>query len=154
MIPNQTKVELFNGTIDLDADVIRVALYNNATAFTPDPDVHATVADVFGGTTPAATEFGDTNYTRKDVTLPVIRQDNAVDQAQWDADDITWTALGGTETIQGAIIYKRVGADDTTPADDPIIRVIDDSTEADLPKATNGSDITIAWDASGIVTLG
>ena len=154
MIPNQTKLELINGTIDLDADTIRVALYNNAIAFTPDPDVHQTVADVFGGTAPAAEEFTDTNYTRQTLATPVNRRDDTVDQAQFDAADITWTQLGGTQTIQGVIIYKQVGADDTTPADDPIIRVIDDADDPDLPKPTNGSDITIAWDAAGIVTLG
>ena len=154
MIPNNTKVQLFDGNIDLVTDTIRIALYNNSTAFTPDPDVHAYVADVFGGTTPAATEFADTNYSRLDVPTRSTRQNNTADQAEWDAGDVTWTALGGTETIQGAIIYRQVGADDTTPADDEIIRIIDDATEADLPLATNGSDVTIAWDASGIATLG
>lgn len=152
MIPNQTKLELFNGTIDLSTDTIRAALYNDAIAYTPDPDTHDTVADVLDGT--VAEEFSDTNYAREDVTTPVTREDDAVDQAQWDGDDITWASLGGTQTIQGVVLYKQVGADDSTPADDPIIRVIDDSEEADLPKATNGSDITISWDASGILTLG
>ena len=152
MIPNNTKVQLFDGNIDLVTDTIRIALYNDSIAFTPDPDVHAYVADVLDGV--VAAEFGDTNYTRLDVPTRSTRQNNTADQAEWDAGDVTWSALGGTETIQGAIIYRQVGADDTTPADDEIIRIIDDSTEADLPLATNGSDVTIAWDASGIATLG
>lgn len=154
MIPNNTKLALFNGAIDLSTDTIRAALYNDTTAFTPDPDVHQYVSDVFGGATPPAQEFGDTNYARQTVDTPVTRRDDAVDQAQYDGGDVTWTSLGGTETIQGVILYRQVGADDTTPADDEIIRIIDDATEADLPKPTNGSDITIAWDASGIITMG
>lgn len=151
MIPNRTKLALFDGEINLQTDTIRVALYNDSIPFTPDPDTHAFVGDVLNGT--AANEFGDTNYTRQALDLPDTRQDNTVDQAQWDGADITWNSLGGTETIQGVIIYKQVGADDSTPADDPIIRIIDDTDDPDLPKPTNGSDIVVSWDASGIITM-
>lgn len=152
MIPNNTKLALFNGTINLGSDTIRVALYNNNIAFTPDPDTHQYVADVLDGVT--AEEFSDTNYTRQTIDTPLTRRDDAVDQAQYDGGDVTWTSLGGTQTIQGAVIYRQVGADDSTPADDEIIRIIDDTDDPELPKPTNGSDITLAWDASGILTMG
>lgn len=149
--PNATLVKLLDGTIDLDDDTLRLALYNDTTAFTFDPDVHATVADVLdGGTT--AEEFGGaggTGYTRKDVTTTTVSQDDTNDRAVWDSDDFSWASLDG-ETIQGAIIYRQVGGDDTTPGDDEIIQVYDNDMAdvSDFPLATNGSEIQILQDTA------
>jgi len=72
----------------------------------------------------------------------------------FDADDVTWTAVESTAAIQGWIVYVQVGGDDSTPADDPIIQVEDDNltnAPANLPLATNGSDVEIVWDGEGII---
>jgi len=50
-------------------------------------------------------------------------------------------------------VYKQVGGDDTTPGDDPILYYLDDTDISDLPKPTNGGDITVQWAAEGIVNL-
>jgi len=58
--------------------------------------------------------------------------------------------------VQGFLVYKQVGGDDTTPADDPIVLVVDDDmTDAppSLPLATNGSELSVQWNAEGITTL-
>ena len=144
--PNATLVKLLDGTIDLDDDTLRIALYNDTTAFTFDPDTHAFVSDVLdGGTT--AEEFGGsggTGYSRKNVTTTSVTQDDANDQAVWDSDDFSWSSLDG-ETIQGAIIYRQIGGDDTTPGDDEIIQVYDDDMAdvSDFPLPTNGSQVEI-----------
>lgn len=149
--PNATLVKLFDGTIDLDDDTLRLALYNDTTAFTFDPDTHAFVSDVLdGGTT--AEEFGGsggTGYSRKDVTTTTVTQDDTNDRAVWDSDDFSWSSLDG-ETIQGAIIYRQVGGDDATPGDDEIIQVYDNDMAdvEDFPLATNGSEIQILQDAA------
>jgi hypothetical protein len=155
--PNRTLVQLLTGAIDLSSDTLRVALYNDTTAFTFDPDVHEFVADVLdGGTT--AEEFGGaggTGYSRNDVTGTTVTQDDTDDEATYDSDDFTWSSLDG-ETIQGAIIYKQVGADDSTPADDPIIQVYDDGMAdvSDFPLPTNGSEIQVLQDTAGVLDLG
>lgn len=153
-VPNNTKVLYVTGGIDLVNDTIKVALYNNSTAFTFDPDTHAHVADVLdGGTT--AQEFGGaggTGYTRKALASQTVTQDDTDDESVFDAGDLSWSSLNG-ETIQGILIYKQVGGDDTTPADDPIIGVIDDADEAELPLPTNGSQIDLNWAAEGIKNL-
>ena len=144
--PNATLVKLLDGTIDLDDDTLRIALYNDTTAFTFNPDTHAFVGDVLdGGTT--AEEFGGsggTGYSRKAVANTSVTQDDANDQAVWDSDDFSWSSLDG-ETIQGAIIYRQVGGDDTTPGDDEIIQVYDDDMAdvSDFPLPTNGSQVEI-----------
>lgn len=152
MIPNATKVKYFNGSIDLSNDTIRVALYDDSSSYTPDPDTVEFLGDLFDGGTTVA-EFSDTNYSRQSVSTSSVTQDDTDDEATWDGDDVTWSSLGGSDTIQGAVVYKQVGGDDTTPADDPILRVIDSSEESDLPLPTNGSDVTISWNAEGITTL-
>lgn len=152
--PNRTKLQLFNGSIDLSADTIKVALYNDTTAFTFDPDTHEFVSDILdGGTT--AEEFGGsggTGYTRKTLANQSTSQDNTDDEAVFDADDLSWSSLDG-ETIQGIIIYRQIGGDDTTPADDDVITVLDDSNVADLPLTTNGGQVDLSFDAEGILNL-
>ena len=150
--PNATKRKLFEGTLDYVNDTIKVALAENSNLFTFDPDTHEFVADIFGGTTPDATEFSGTGYARQTLGTKATSIDATNDEAEWDAADTTFTSLDGA-TIQTIIVYKMVGADDTTPADDPVLAVFDDdsgTTVADLPLATNGGDITIQWSADGI----
>ncbi|WP_226041560.1 hypothetical protein [Natrinema sp. DC36] len=150
-VPNRTKLQLLTSSIDLSADTIRVAFYDDTTAFTFDPDVHEFVDDILdGGTT--AQEMSGTGYSRQTVANQTTTQDDTNDQASFDGDDLTWTGIDAG-TIQGAIIYRQVGGDDTTPADDDVIIVLDDADLASLPLATNGSDVIISWDTLGIATL-
>lgn len=153
-VPNRTKLQFFDGTITLGSDTVRVALYNNTVSFSPDPDTHEFVSDVLdGGTT--AEEFGGsggTGYSRQSLANQATSQDNTDDEAVFDADDTTFTSLDA-ETIQGIIIYKQVGGNDTTPGDDPILTIIDDTDTGDLPLTTNGSNVVLQYDAEGILNL-
>jgi len=151
--PNNTKAELLRGNIALETDTLRVALINDTTAYTFDPDAHEFVADVLdAGTT--ATEFGGTGYSRKDLTGSAIASDDAEDDADWTANDVEWSGLDD-ETIQGAIVYKQVGGDDTTPADDPIVQVYDDEQGdlANFPLPTNSSGIVLQFSTIDILSL-
>lgn len=153
-VPNHAKQQYLRGQIDWETDTIRVALINDTTAFSLDIDTHEFVADVLdNGTT--AQEFGQgtgTGYSRQTVANGTTSQDNTDDEGVADGDDVTFAGLDGA-TIQGVLVYKQVGADDTTPADDPILYYLDDADVSDLPKATNGGDITVQWAAEGIVNL-
>lgn len=155
MIPNATKKKLFDGTLDYANDTIKVALLKETTEYSPDPDTHEFVNDVLdGGTT--GEEFDDTNYSRQTLAGQSTSQDNTDDEGVFDANDVTFYSLGsatGGQTVEAILIYKQVGADDTTPGDDPILRILDDSEEADLPKQTNGEDFTISWNAEGIKNI-
>lgn len=156
-LPNNAKEILMEGQIDGTTDTIKVALLNNQTAYTFDPDNHEFVADVIdGGTT--GTEFSGGSYARQTLANVTVTSDLTDDEGVLDADDTVFSSLD-TQDIQTIIIYKQVGADDTTPADDPIIAVLDDDSPtgeevADLPLTTNGSDVTISWAAEGILNIG
>lgn len=152
-LPNATKKKLLDGTIDLSSagDTIKVLLLDNTTAYTFDPDTHEYVNDIAdAGTT--ATEMSGTGYSRKTISGQTTSQDNTDDEGVFDGDDVTWSGLDAG-TIQTIVIYKQVGGDDTTPGDDPVLAVLDDSSVADLPLTTNGSNVTINWDAEGIINL-
>jgi len=154
--PTRTLAESLRGNIDLETDVLRVALFNDTVAFTFDPNAHKFLSDVLdGGTT--AEEFGGsggTGYARQNLAGANVIEDNANTEANFDADDTTFTDIDG-ETIQGAVVYKQVGGDDTTPGDDPIIQVYDND-QADVtefPIQTNSSNVVLAWDAEGLLTI-
>lgn len=154
--PDRTLAELIRGNIDLANDTLRCALINDTTGYTFDPSTDEFVADVLdGGTT--AEEFGKsggTGYSRQDVTTTTVTEDNTDTEAEFDADDVVFSGVDGA-TVQAAIIYKQVGADDTTPGDDPIIQIYDDNQGdvTDFPIPTNGSDLTIQFDPEAILTL-
>ena len=156
--PNNLKKLLLEAGIDFNNDTIKVALGNNSTSYTFDPDNHTHVSDVFdGGTT--AQEFGNgsgTGYTRQTLTTPSTSQDNNDDEGVFDADDVTFPSLDNAD-IQFIMIYKQVGGDDTTPGDDPIAVVLDDDSAgsvADLPLTTNGSDVQLSFSNEGILNVG
>jgi len=153
-LPNNAKEILMEGQIDGTTDTLKVALLSNATAYTFDENNHSFVSDVIdGGTT--GTEFSGGSYARQTLQNVTVQQDDPDNEGVLDADDTTFSSLD-TEDIQTIIIYKQVGGDDTTPGDDPIVAVLDDDSAgslSDLPLTTNGSDVTISWNAEGILTI-
>jgi len=153
-LPNNAKEILMEGQIDGTTDTLKVALLSNATAYTFDENTHETVADVIdGGTT--GTEFSGGSYARQTLQNVTVQQDDPDNEGVLDADNTTFSSLD-TEEIQTIIIYKQVGGDDNTPSDDPIIAVLDDDSAGsltDLPLTTNGSDVTISWNAEGILNI-
>ena len=58
----------------------------------------------------------------------------------FDAGDATWTAVTAGDTSEGVVIYKDTGSAATSP----VLIYIDSITG--FPLATNGGDITAAWD--------
>lgn len=131
-------------------DVLGTLLGSDDTSYTFAATDGDYVGDIFdGGTT--ATEFSGTGYTRSDGDLAneTITEENTNNRAEFDADDVTFTGLDG-DTIQFALVAKQVGGDWTTFGDDPIVAYI---TSSDFPLTTNGGDVTISWDSTGIVHI-
>lgn len=58
----------------------------------------------------------------------------------FDAGDATWTAVTAGDTSEGVVIYMDTGVAGTSP----LLAYIDSITG--FPLATNGGDITAAWD--------
>lgn len=144
IVTNKAKALLANGTLDWVNDTIRVALLKTAGAASPDADF---VADAIDGTNNV--EVTTAGYARQDLATRTVTEDDTGDVATLDAADNTWTAVGdGTESAVMAVVYKRVGVDDTTPADDPVLAFVDFADTV-----LNGGDFTVRWSASGVISI-
>lgn len=145
---NSTLTRWATASIDWENDTFGVALLSTSTAYTPDIDNEEFVSDVLdGGTT--AQEFTGTGYSRQTLSNATVTQDNTDDEAVLDADNTTFPSIDGDE-VQGVLVYKQVGGDDTTPGDDPLIGFYDGG---DFPITANGSDIVVEWPAEGIYNI-
>ena len=149
---NNAKLLIFNNTLDLETDSgIKILLVSNATAYTPNAD-HVFI-DEAGANDVIDAETNVTNYTggfggagRKTLASRAITVDNTNDRAEFDAADVTWTALGnGTnQTVVAGVIVKEI----TNDAASLLIGYVDFSDFT-----TNGADLTLQWDAEGIIQL-
>lgn len=149
MIPERTQLALRKRELSVTSGTMRAALINDSIDYTPDPLNHEFVSDVFDEDEHVASEFDDSNYSRQTISTFVNPWNDTPGSVH--ARDITWEELGGTQDIQAILIYKQIGGDDNSPEDDPIIRIIDNSTMPGLPMETNGADITLSWHPHGIL---
>jgi hypothetical protein len=133
---NATK-DILDGTIDLDSDTIKVSLH--ASTYTP-----AATHDFFDDLT---NEVTGSNYTAGGATLGSTAVTTVTtNDAMFDAADTTWSAhASGFSTARYAVIYKSTGTDSTSP----LIGYIDFTTDQD----NVNNDLTIKWNASGILQL-
>lgn len=145
---NRAKKEIFDGTIDLLADTIKVMLVNNTYTFNPDDDFIGS-----GGGTVGGAELSGTGYTggfngagRKTLGTKSITEDDTNNRAVFAAANSQWSAINAG-TIAACVLVKE----GTTDADSKLIAYIDNA--AQFPLVTNGGDVTIAWNAAGILQI-
>jgi len=128
-IYSRFKANLMNKVVDLEADTIKVALYDNSHSFTATDTDYTTTNEL-------ATTGG---YTQGGATLA----GKAVTEAsttKWDATDLDWTSA--TFTAYHAVIY------DSTAGNDLIC-----SIDFGGAKTVASGTFTIQWDSAGIITL-
>ena len=134
---------VLSGGINLSSNTLKVVLVTSSYTFDPDhnfvSDVNAnelTVGGYTGG-------FGGAG--RKTLSNKAFTEDDSSNLAYFDDTvDQTWTSLATGETIGGAIIIREV----TNDSDSPVLMFMDVTNTP-----TNGGNITIAWNASGIAQL-
>lgn len=143
---NKAKEEILSGTIDLNADTLKLMLVDST--YTADPDT--LVVDAAGASDIIDAEISVTGYTggwggagRKTLTNKSFTNDSGTDRAIFDSTvDYTWSSLGAGATIVAAVLIKEGGSDDTTSR--PIVYI--DTNDV----STNGGDITLQLDTNGI----
>ena len=143
VVYNKFKQRSAAAEIDLDADDIRLRLCMNTTTCDTENDgiedlADFTLIDVCDGA----------NSVDKALASEAVNLDDGNDRAEFDADDVTWTALGvGTRTTAGVLVYKYV---DGTDANDLPIAYVEFSGAV----THDGTDFAIQWNAEGILQLG
>jgi len=126
--------------VDLIADTMKVALMK--TSYSINIDTHDHWDDV------SASGIVATGYTAGGNALAskAITQDNTNDRAELDAADLTFSSIGNgsNDSFNQIIIWK----DTTTPSTSPLVAHATISSTT-----TNGGDVTLQWDAEGILQL-
>lgn len=139
---NTALLGIWNGSIDLLNDTIKIALIGTSTPYSFDKD-HTSM------TTPAASEVvvssgyqvGFSGTGRKTLSNKSVTKDNTNDRVVFDADDPSAWTLASGDTVASAIVYKH----DTNDATSIPIAFLDGSDVA-----TNGGTITVTYPATGI----
>jgi hypothetical protein len=129
-IYSRFKANLMNKEVDLEADTIKVALYNNSHTFTATDTAYTTTNEL-------ATAG---NYTQGGAALA----GKAVTEGattKWDATDLSWSSA--TFTAYYAVIY-----DDTLVGNDLICCI-----DFGGAKTVTSGTFTLQWSVDGIITL-
>lgn len=137
---------LANGSLDLDTDTLKCALVMTDTSADTETTVDnvdaLTLLDEFDGSGYTGAHGGAGRKTLANVTV----SDDGTTMTFDNTADLTWTTLGaGTRSITGVLIFKEGTADDTDAIPIAYLEVAD--------TAANGGDITIAFNASGILSI-
>jgi hypothetical protein len=128
---------LGDGTIDLDTDTFKVALFTS----THTPSVANTV---YSGLT---NEVANANgYTTAGEALTSVTWAQTGGAATFDAADTFWTASGGSIVARYYVLYSV-----TATGNDLVCYGLIDNSPADVT-TTTGNTLTLTWNASGIFT--
>lgn len=112
------------------------------------PATAAAAADLNFVADVTANELSGTGYARKTLANVTITEDDTNDLAKFDADDPTVYSAASMGTIAGAWIYRQITGGTDAPATDILWCFLDMN---DL--VTNGGDVTLSFNASGISTV-
>lgn len=133
------KLRRLTGSYSYATADMRVKLLLNTTSADTDQD-----ASVLSDITTLG-EVTDASYAEHTLTGEAAAVDNPNNRAEFDANDASWTTLTTVGTVQAALLYRRV---DGTAANDMPVAFID---TGGFPFSLTGGNLTITWNAEGIV---
>ncbi len=129
---------LMNGDESYIGSDVQLLLLTSGYTFNAD---HKFVADL----TPGSNELTGTGYSRKVLGTKTVAVDDTNNRAVFDAADVLFTEIdAGTAAL--AVLFFQV----TNDADSVLIATI---TDGGWPIVTSGGDVSIVWDAAGILAL-
>lgn len=145
---NEAAKKVYDQTLDMLVDTIKVGLSTSVHVPIRDNDFLDEVgADDFidGELTGTGYVAGFGNSGRKTLASKAIVVDKPNDRAEFDAADVTWTAISAGTAAQATLLQEI-----TNDAASIAIMNID---TGGFPIVTNGGDLTIQWNAEGIGQL-
>jgi hypothetical protein len=140
---------LINGTMVWSSTVFKIMLLD-ASGYTFDPDhqaVSSGVGTIGANEIPNVASYasGYGGSGRKTLGGKTVLLNDTTNSAALDASNVTWTALNDGIVGAAVIIIETGGSD----ASSIPVAYIDNASQ--FPITTNGGDITIQWDAAGII---
>lgn len=131
---NHTRKRFLSGE-NASGDTYKLQLLTAATF----DATHTTLAGAGGTEVANGNGYTTGGATLANVTVSVTN----TDEAKFDADDVTWTATGGSITAGFGRIYND------TDANKPVVAFVNfDGSKT----ATDGTDFKVVWNAAGIIT--
>lgn len=125
------KEALLNKEWDLNTDTVKVSLVTTSYTYSSAHNFYDDVsANVVG--------------TPQTIGTPTIAS------GVFNGDNVTFTAVAGGSTVGGYVVWIDTGGASST---DPLVAFFDTDGSGAISIATNGGDITIAHNASGIFSL-
>lgn len=140
-IYDQAAKELFEGTLDLDSDTLKVLLVDSDT--TADTERDKLTLSAFTD----LSEADGANYARQTLSSVAVALDTGTHVVGLTADDTTFSTLGSNASglqNQAAILFVDRGGDSSNLP----IAYIDGGG---FPYTPVGQTISITWDAAGLV---
>lgn len=135
---NEFTESIGDGRIDMDGDTFKVALITTLPVVT---QTTPTLADF--------TEVTGSGYTAGGETIGSVTWTHSAGVTTFDGADVSWTQNGsGPTNIVAALIYS-----DTSTSDDAVAFVDMTADGGTTPISLQDGDISIAWNASGILTV-
>ncbi len=145
---NEAAKKVYDQTLDMLVDTIKVGLSTSTHVPIRDNDFLDEVGSddfIDGELTGTGYTSGFGNSGRKTLASKAIVVDKPNDRAEFDAADVTWTGISAGTAAQ-ATILKEI----TNDAASITIANVD---TGGFPIVTNGGDLTIQWNAEGIIQL-
>lgn len=137
---NSFALGLGTGTFDFTSDVMRIMLVSGYTF----DAAHDFRNDVI------AAEISGTGYTAGGVALSSVTwvKNSALSRIDLNADDAVWS--GADFAASGAIWFRQVGGDLTTPATDDLFGYLD----FEQSRSADNIEFRIRWADAGLYALG
>jgi len=126
--------------IDFLGNTIHVGLSSSTHVPTEDDEF----ADDGGADDFVDGELSGTGYARAALASKALTYDAANDRVEWDAADTTYSGIDAGTAAQATIL-------DDTGATDADKRLLANIDSGGFPVVTNGGDLTIQWNAEGII---
>lgn len=126
------KQALLNKEWDMNTDTVKVSLINTGTSYNSAHDFYNDISSGVLG-------------TPQTITTPTITS------GVFDGDNVTFTAVAAGGTVVAYVVWIDTGGASST---DPLVAWFDtDGAAAAINIPTNGSNITITFNGSGIFAL-
>ena len=151
---HEFKNQVALGNIDLSSTTTRqfavLLVMTNTTVDGAGASHEDTISDLAANYT--LDEMDGSGYTRTGLLSVTLTEDGANGRVEWDAADTVFTSINaGTRSVDGAIVFYTGASQTYESSGDGTNVPICFLEFSDF--AANGGDITITWNAEGIVQV-
>jgi hypothetical protein len=136
---------ILDGTLDLNSNTFKLTLHTSG--YTPSASTHTLFAH-------ATNEVANGNgYSTGGIALSNLSLTSGSGTTKWSADNIVWTANGGSITARYAVLWASGTLNGQA---NPLVAFITLNDQGGTPTdvtVTDGNTLTVQWNTNGILTL-